>query len=145
MTGTRIYQSWYSMKQRCLYPRNVEFKNYGGRGIKVCDEWLNNFQAFYDWAMSNGYNDTLTLDRINVNDDYKPSNCRWVTMKQQQNNRRNNKRLIYENKSYTIAELANKLKISPATLQWRLKNGWGLTDIALQPSYKNKMIRRKTV
>ncbi len=86
--NTKLYYVWQRMKQRCHYPKSKDFSFYGGRGITVCEEWKNNFQAFYDWAMSNGYFDGLTLDRIDVNGNYEPSNCRWVTMKVQCNNRR---------------------------------------------------------
>lgn len=91
LCGTRVYSIWDNMIQRCTNSKRPQFKDYGGRGINVCDEWKNDFQAFYDWAMSHGYADNLTIDRIDVNGNYEPSNCRWVTMKVQQNNRRNNR------------------------------------------------------
>ncbi len=88
MTKTRIYGIWKGMRKRCNYKKAKDFHNYGGRGIKVCSEWENSFIAFKDWAFQNGYADNLTIDRINVNGNYEPSNCRWITMAEQQKNKR---------------------------------------------------------
>ena len=88
----RLYSIFHSMKARWYYKNNTAYKYYGGRGITICNEWLNDFKCFYNWAMANGYNDNLTIDRIDVNGNYEPNNCRWVTMAEQSRNKRNNKK-----------------------------------------------------
>lgn len=99
---TRLYTIWANMKQRCTNTNLKSFKDYGGRGIIICDEWLNNFVYFYDWAINNGYSDKLTIDRIDVNGNYEPSNCRWSTYLEQRHNRRDT---ILKRKEGSISEI----------------------------------------
>lgn len=99
---TRLYNIWCNIKSRCCNPNNPDYKKwYGSRGITVCEEWKNNFEAFYNWAISHGYKDELTIDRIDNNGDYTPLNCRWVTMKEQCKNKRKRKtnELFAQNKT----------------------------------------------
>lgn len=91
ITGHRLYIIWSSMKQRCNNPNAHEYTAYGGRGIKVCDEWLHDAKAFYDWAMANGYADDLTIDRIENDKGYSPDNCRWIPQSEQYSNMRNSR------------------------------------------------------
>jgi len=107
--GGRLYQIWRSMKQRCGCENSINYKYYGGRGVKVCDEWGNSFEAFRDWAINNGYAETLTLDRIDNDGDYTPDNCRWSTPIEQANNRTSNVKFA---SGETLAEYSRRAGVS---------------------------------
>lgn len=117
-TKTRLYKIWSSMHERCYRQKHKHYKNYGGRGIKVCKEW-EEFTNFRDWATQNGYGDKLTIDRINNNGNYEPSNCRWVTFTEQANNRRSNHIISVNGDSMTIAECSRVYNIPKSTIRWR--------------------------
>lgn len=123
--GTRLYHIWKSIRERCNTPTSTIYKNYGGRGIKICKEW-DDFKVFREWALTHGYNDSLTIDRIDVNGNYEPNNCRWVTYKKQANNKRNNRYIEYRGQVKTMTEWAELYNIKLATLWARLNRGWSI-------------------
>ncbi len=125
---TRLYGIWNSMVARCHRKNTKAYPDYGGRGITVCDEWKRDFQAFYDWAMANGYNDTLSIDRKDNDKGYSPDNCRWATTEIQANNKRSNISVEYNGESHTLAEWSKILGIKDATLRKRLNDGWGIEE-----------------
>jgi hypothetical protein len=125
LTKTRLYRIWSHIKERCYNPNHDAYKNYGGRGIKMCSEWLSDFVNFYNWAIINGYADNLTIDRINNNSDYNPKNCHWVNRTYQNRNRRNTIKFTYENESKTLQEWAEIKNIKYHTLYQRVyKLNW---------------------
>ena len=137
---TRLYNIWHGMKNRCLCENTTGYENYGGRGIKVCDEWME-FEPFAEWALSNGYSDELTIDRKDVNGNYCPENCRWVTTLVQGNNRRNNRYFEYDGKINTTTELARNNNMSYSTLFNRLKKGLSIEEAINEPikPYKRRV------
>lgn len=126
-----IYHIWRGIKSRCFNKKDKNYNFYGAKGIKMCDEWNDSFQAFYDWALLNGYKEEtllsgkskFTIDRINNNGNYEPSNCRWVTYKEQARNRTNNLLITYENKTLTLAEWCEILQVPYNRTQHRLYKG----------------------
>lgn len=130
---TRLYNIWGHMKNRCSCEKNTFYRHYGGRGIKVCEEWFE-FLPFYEWAITNGYTDNLTLDRIDVNGNYEPSNCRWVTRKAQSNNRRDNKLVTFNGKTKSIAQWAEMTGIKDTTIRYRIKQGWSVEKTLTTPA-----------
>lgn len=135
---TRLNNIYSHMKSRCYNPNSDHYKYYGGRGITVCDEWLNpdmvynngkgswtkGYEAFKKWALENGYQDNLTIDRIDVNKGYCPENCRWVTRKVQQNNTRRNHLLTYKGETKNITEWAEITGISVTAITKRIRRNW---------------------
>lgn len=115
----RLYSIWKNMRKRCNNPNNPAFNNYGGRGIEVCEEW-NDYLKFKKWAISNGYNSDLTLDRIDNDKGYSPYNCRWATRKEQNRNKRNSRLITHNGVTRTCAEWSEITGIPYQTLQGRI-------------------------
>lgn len=131
-TKTRLFKIWCSMHERCERTKHPHYRDYGGRGIKVYEGWKE-YLPFAEWSRSNGYADNLTIDRIDVNGNYEPANCRWVTMKEQHNNKRSNRILLYHGETYTLTQLAEKVGINKTTLKERLNLGWSIEDAVNRP------------
>lgn len=123
MTNTRLFNIWQNIRGRTKNPNNQDYKDYGGRGIKICPEWDNDFMNFYNWAIENDYSDNLSIDRIDVNGNYEPSNCRWATPIQQGRNKRNNLLITYKNETHCLSEWEEILGIDRRTLSNRFKRG----------------------
>lgn len=124
-SGTRLYYVWSHMRRRCSNPKDVGYKNYGGRGIKVCEEWVDDFVAFREWALASGYRESLTLERIDVNGDYCPENCTWIPKSEQSKNRRN----VRMYNGVPACEIARKNGISHIDVYMRITHyGWTLEE-----------------
>lgn len=137
---SRLYSIYAGMKERCSNPQHCAYSSYGGRGISYCEDWQS-FQNFKAWAESNGYTDDLTLDRIDVNGNYEPSNCRWSTFKEQQNNRTNNHFIEYNGELKTLQQWGEIFNIKWTTLYKRLQSGWDVEKALTTPVRKyNKKI-----
>lgn len=123
MCHTRLYHIWNGMKQRCSNPKVISYKYYGAKGVSVCPEW-EDFIGFYEWAMANGYEEHLTIDRIDPNSNYEPSNCRWATMKEQLNNTSYNRLYSYNGETHNLMQWSEITGIHPNMLYKRLLRGW---------------------
>lgn len=122
LCGTPLHNAWKNMMQRCENPHDKQYRLYGGRGVRICENW-HNFEYFKNWALDNGYEVGLTIDRRNNNEGYDPDNCRWVSQVTQQNNRRNNHRIEYCGENRTIAEWARLFNVNYKTLWNHVKQG----------------------
>lgn len=142
MKGSRLYSIYYNMKNRCYNKNSLSFHNYGERGIKICKEWLNNFVNFYEWSIKNGYDDCLTLDRINNDGDYEPNNCRWTTKREQSLNRRDNHCITINETTKTLIEWCEYYNINYSTVRDRIHRGWKEYD-ALTKTVETKFGRKR--
>lgn len=144
-TKTRLYAIWTSMKQRCKNERTNNYHLYGGKGIRVCDEWQN-YIPFKAWAMANGYESTLSIDRIDNSLGYSPSNCRWVTMKAQQNHRSNNHDIAFKGKEQTLTKWAEEIGVPVKALSARIiDHGWDIERALTEPLHREKQHKRERV
>ena len=135
----RLYSIWIGMKRRCCNTKDAYYKNYGGRGITVCDEWLHNFENFKQWSFANGYKESLTIDRINNNGNYEPSNCRWANSKQQSRNTRRNRYLTFNGQTKVASDWAKTIGIGLYTLLYRLNQNKSIEEIFYKGNLNKKL------
>lgn len=126
---TRLHQIYWKMCNRCNNSNSKDYEDYGGRGIKICEEWENDINAFIKWALDNGYADTLTIERVNVNGNYEPSNCRWADRMTQGNNKRNNLYIEHDGITHTATEWGRILNIRPSCIYRYYHEGLSLEEI----------------
>lgn len=139
---TRLYTIWTSMKKRCFDPNSHAYHLYGNRGITVCDEWKESFESFRDWSIANGYSDSLSIDRIDVDGNYEPGNCRWTTAIGQARNKRNNRVVTINGVTKFMVDWFEESPVSITTIYQRLRNGWNVEDAILKPDQRKcKRIR----
>lgn len=121
MSKTRIYKTWCAMKSRCNNPKDRSYKDYGGRGIHVCDEWEHDFESFFEWSQISGYSENLTIERKDTNGDYSPANCAWVTKAEQANNRRMNFQITYHGKTQNLIQWCTELGLNYKRVHNRMR------------------------
>lgn len=127
-SGTKLYNIWAGIKQRCYYKNNISYKYYGARGIKMDDSWRNDFTAFYQWSIANNYHSDLQIDRIDTDGDYTPSNCRWISQFTNANNKRNNVLFEYNGVTKSAKEWSRYFGINYKTVMTRLRRGWSFDE-----------------
>jgi len=128
---SRLYGLWIRMRQRCRDPNSSDYERYGGRGIKVCSSW-SDYKIFHDWAYTNGYNDKLTIDRIDNNAGYGPENCQWISCAQQATNKRTSRRITFRGETRTLSQWSRHLNIQHSLLRYRI-DAWGVEEALARP------------
>lgn len=129
----QLYQCWENIKKRCYYQKEPQYRYYGAKGVTVCKEWKNNYSEFKNWALKNGFKLGLTIDRINVNGNYCPENCRWITHREQCSNRTSNRILTFNGTAHTVTQWGEIIGIDSKTLFARLKRGWSTEKTLTRP------------
>lgn len=147
MAHTRLYDVWKGLKRRCCNPKNHSYKDYGGRGIDICQQWKDDFMSFYHWSIENGYDENApygqcTIDRIDANGNYCPENCRWVSLKEQANNRKNNLLITYNGETDTLSNWSKRIGIGYNALFKRIHDmNWSVEKAFTTPQ---RVCKRKT-
>lgn len=126
---TKLYHVYYGMKERCYNPKHESYDRYGGRGITVCDEWRNDFKVFYDWAITNGYKEGLTIDRKNYDKNYSPDNCGWITQAEQCRNTSRNNHITIDGVTRLLVDWCEIYGVNKSTACYRIKKKWPIKKV----------------
>lgn len=138
MKNTRLYRVWHGIKTRCLNSNDTSYSRYGGRGIEICDSWID-FENFMEWALKNGYSDDLEIDRIDNDGNYEPNNCRFTTIKENQNNKSTNRLITINNRTQTLTQWADEYGLSHEILSYRIKKRWSEEKLLMKTrSYRKR-------
>lgn len=141
--SSRLYNIWIKMRDRCKNPNSQDWGLYGGKGVKVCQDWDSSFELFREWSLANGYDDTKTIDRRNSDGDYCPDNCRWTTSEVQANNTSRNRKICYKGETLTISEASKKYGIDYSVLKSRITSyNWPVEKAIETPVFDRKIHRR---
>lgn len=133
-----LYSRYKHIKERCYNPNSKSYHRYGGRGIKMCDEWLNNYQLFEDWCLSNGFQEGLAIDRIDNDGNYSPDNCRFVTLKENNQKRNTTRWYTINGETKNLQQWCDHYGIKRGTVYTRLEHGWSIEDALTQPVSKGR-------
>lgn len=139
---TKLYRIWKGMRTRCYNPNSRAYKNYGGRGILVCDEW-EHYEAFKTWAIQNGYSEGLTIERIDNDGMYEPGNCEWISLSSQTKNTRRNHYIVYDGRRMTLSDWSKELGGNPNLVTTRLQRGWSEEDAVTTPPGGTRKLLKK--
>lgn len=131
-SNKRLYRVWTDMRARCSLITHQAFHHYGSRGIRVCTEWQD-FAVFHKWAIENGYTQGLSIERINVDGNYEPSNCKWATQKQQNNNKTDNRYITFQGVTKTLMQWTEEYGLNYYTIWSRIQRGWTIEDAIVTP------------
>lgn len=147
-SSDRLYRVFIGMIDRCERKGHVQYANYGGRGIRVCDEWRHDYQAFKDWAYANGYDESApkgqcTIDRIDSDGNYSPTNCRFIDITAQQSNKRNNRLVTIDGKTKSVAQWCREFGLNSKTVNSRIHMGWNPVDALTKPIHHEFASKRK--
>lgn len=139
MSKTKLYKIWAGIKNRCYNAKLASYKNYGGRGIRMCDEWIDTPDVFFDWALSHGYEDNLSIERIDVNGNYCPENCTWIPKEDQAKNRRSCYNITYNNRTQNLQQWCDELNLPYKLVHNRMfKMGWSFERSILEKCHTEK-------